>query len=72
MFHSRCKPGDSKEILIPWLTKLDKEAVKTVSALLKDDQIWAKAGFEVAFGQTIVGEDKPLSVSKTTAKSYYW
>ena len=67
-FIADVKPGDSKEILIPWLTKLDKEAVKTVSALLKDDQIWAKAGFEVAFGQTIVGEYKPLSVSKQPLK----
>lgn len=40
----------------------EKEVIVTVSALLKHDELWAEAGYEVAFGQTVlkgnVKEDK--------------
>lgn len=48
-------PGQTKEIEIPWLSVENQEAVKIVSAILKEDTLWEKAGYEVAYGQSVVG-----------------
>ncbi|WP_270526803.1 glycoside hydrolase family 2 TIM barrel-domain containing protein [Longibaculum muris] len=62
-------PGKKQEIHIPWLTHIQGEVIKTVSAQLKQDTLWAKKGFEVAFGQITEGkyqalevEEKPLTI----------
>lgn len=67
-FEADVPAGESKEIAIPWQSEFDNEAIKTVSALLKVDEVWAEAGFEVAFGQMIVGKYQPLEISKQLLK----
>ncbi|MCF0258930.1 MAG: DUF4981 domain-containing protein, partial [Erysipelotrichaceae bacterium] len=47
-------PGQQKKLFIDW-DKCSKESVKTVSLHLKKDTGWAKAGHEVAFGQSVQG-----------------
>ena len=45
-------PGEEVYIEIPWIKDLkDGEYVYTVSAKLRNDEIWAEKGFELAFGQ---------------------
>lgn len=58
LFEADVKPGETKEIELPWLS-VETEAVKTVSALLKEDTLWANKGFEVAFGQAVIGKYQP-------------
>ncbi len=41
------------------------EYALTISFRLKDDTLWAKAGHEVAFGQSVVANIKPETVRKT-------
>lgn len=48
-------PGQTEEIEIPWASVENQETVKIVSAVLKEDCLWEKAGYEVAYGQLIVG-----------------
>ncbi|MGM8299844.1 glycoside hydrolase family 2 TIM barrel-domain containing protein, partial [Clostridium perfringens] len=46
-------PSEEVYIEIPWIKDLKGgEYVYTVSAKLKNNEIWAEKGFEVAFGQT--------------------
>ena len=45
-------PGEEVYIEIPWIKDLKAgEYVYTVSAKLRNDEIWAEKGFELAFGQ---------------------
>ncbi len=40
------------------------EYVLTVSFLLKEDELWAEAGHEVAFGQAVIGKVNPVEEKK--------
>lgn len=62
-FVADIEPGETKEIILPWSTA-DAEAIKTVSALLKEDTLWENKGFEVAFGQAVIGKYQPLLSTK--------
>ncbi|MCG8333800.1 MAG: DUF4981 domain-containing protein [Proteobacteria bacterium] len=42
-----------------------KDVILTIRCLLKDDQTWAEKGFEVAFDQFIIHEQKPLIKEST-------
>ena len=64
-FIADVKPGESKQIYFSWLIPSDGEFIKTVSAQLVEDKLWASKGFEVAFGQDVVGK---YSSTKTTNK----
>lgn len=59
LFEADVKPGETKEIELLWTT-VETEAIKTVSALLKEDTLWANSGFEVAFGQAVIGNYQPV------------
>lgn len=52
------------EIDIPWLEDYQGEVTKTVSALLKAETLWAKKGYEVAFGQITEGQYISLPVKQ--------
>lgn len=54
-----CLPGECHSYTIPKLKTDGEEIVFQVSALLKDDELWAGKGFEVAFDEFIVKEGKP-------------
>lgn len=55
-FETEVEPGEIKEIEIPW-EKLDKAHTKNISMVLKKDCVWAKAGFEIAYGQEIIEKE---------------
>lgn len=47
----------------------EKEVVLTVSAVLKNDEFWAEAGYEVGFGQAVIkGNFKEEKASKSKLK----
>ena len=47
----------------------EKEVVLTVSAVLKNDEFWAEAGYEVGFGQAVIkGNFKEEKTSKSQLK----
>lgn len=59
IFETPVPPQSSHEIALDWkedqIHPEDGEIVKTVCALLKEDEKWAPAGYEVAFGQDVRG-----------------
>lgn len=52
-FEVRIEPGRHRHIPLNW-EQYQGESVLTVSAILKNDQPWAKAGHEVSFGQHVL------------------
>lgn len=63
-------PGTEKYINLPIKDySKEKEVVLTVSTLLKKDELWAKAGYEVNFGQAVLkGNTKQEKSSETKLK----
>ena len=55
-----CEPLKSVDYKLNLNLPDDDEYVLTLSFLLKEDTLWAKKDFEVAYGQTIVGEFRVL------------
>lgn len=62
-------PGDSKIISVPFKTKTtDAEYWLRLSAHLKENTNWEKAGFEVAKQQFLLPGSKPFSLNMQTVK----
>ncbi|MCF0246783.1 MAG: DUF4981 domain-containing protein [Ileibacterium sp.] len=57
-------PGQEKKLFINWVNP-EKESVKTVSIHLKEDEPWAKAGHEIAFGQSVQGSFSKMETRKS-------
>ncbi len=56
----KVKAGDVEKVVLPFvLPKESGEYTVTVSFVLKQDTLWAKAGYEVAFGQKTFAVDAP-------------
>ena len=56
--HISCAPGETKKMPLPEeIPDTPGEYVLTVSFLLKEDTLWAKAGHEVAYGQYVVRKE---------------
>ena len=51
-------PGESKKVFVPWKREKE-EVVRTVRASLKEETVWAPAGFEIAWGQSVDGLRTP-------------
>jgi len=69
------EPLASKDIKleIPDLDLTEAEYVITLSFVLKEDTLWAKAGHELAWGQKVVGQYKaPAKVSNRFDVTYGW
>lgn len=58
-FEVRIEPGRHRHIPLNW-EQYQGESVLTVSAILKNDQPWAKAGHEVSFGQHVLSRTPPF------------
>lgn len=56
----QAQPGEKVTIPLD-LPKLDGEYTATISAVLAHDTLYAPAGYEVAFGQVVLGQWKPTS-----------
>lgn len=59
------EPLCEKQFAMPFTDQMDGEYAVTVSFLLKEDTLWAKAGHEIAFGQKVY--KKPF-----VWKNQYW
>ena len=51
-----CQPLESVDYPVELDLPNDNEYVVTLSFVLPEDTLWAKAGHEIAFGQTTIGE----------------
>ncbi|BEI81644.1 hypothetical protein CcaverHIS002_0208040 [Cutaneotrichosporon cavernicola] len=60
------KAGETSSVALPAL-KAGGEAMYTVSARLKEDTAWARAGHEIAWGQIPLGAKPPITVVEATA-----
>ena len=52
-FEVICNPNEDIQIEIPWFKNITGVYSKNIRMILKEDQLWAKKGFEVAYGQEI-------------------
>lgn len=56
-------PGESRKIRLPFEIPDAGEYVISVSFTLKDDQIWGKAGSEIAYGEAVISRKGSLPES---------
>lgn len=69
-FQVDCKAGEKKGVIIPWgdVENIKGTVTKNISMVLKEDTLWADAGFEIAYGQEIIENDEDIKGTEKTMK----
>ncbi|WP_294725948.1 glycoside hydrolase family 2 TIM barrel-domain containing protein [uncultured Fusobacterium sp.] len=66
-FEIVCEPGEIKEVEIPW-EKSERTYTKNISMVLKKDELWASAGFEIAYGQETIERKEKIEKDENEIK----